>query len=71
MELPSEVMIHNALLGLKGTKGRLLQISPEGYYEVNCVFGDSTHRLMLPIAQTVIIAGEAEEAAGPQLEVER
>jgi hypothetical protein len=35
VELPSEVLIHNELLGLKGTRGTLLQIAANGYYEIN------------------------------------
>ena len=72
MELPAEVLIHNALLGLKGSLGRLLSISPQGYYEANVRFGEKTHRVLLPIAETVIIRRTAEEAeAGEAIEVQR
>jgi hypothetical protein len=71
MELPTDVLVHNEQLGIKGGKGRLLQIGASGYYEVNLGFGDRTHRVLLPVAQTVLIAAEPEEAAAGGLEIER
>lgn len=71
MDLPSEVLIHNPTLGLKGTRGTLLAISEIGYYEVRCELGSRIHRMLLPVAQTALIFGEAEEALEPGLEVER
>ena len=72
MELPAEVLIHNEQLGMKGAPGRLVAVSPHGYYEANCAFGDKVHRVMLPIHSTVLIAREAEEPpAVDALEVER
>jgi len=55
MELPTDVLIHNELLGMKGARGRLLQLGREGYYEVNCQFGDRIHRVLLPVNSTVVI----------------
>lgn len=60
MDLPAEVLIHSTLLGMKGKEGTLLQIHEGGYYEVTCRFGERTHRLLLPIADTALIA-QAEE----------
>ena len=71
MELPAEILIHNALLGMKGTRGTLLQISEGGYYVCNCVFGDKTHRVLLPIGSTVLIVQTPEESFGEVIEVER
>lgn len=72
MELPAEVLIHNEVLGVKGGKGTLLKINPEGFYEVNCQFGERLHRTFLPISGTVLIAREPEAAVGPaDLEIER
>ena len=71
MELPTEILIHNSLLGVKGARGTLLAISPHGYYEVNMKFGERLHRVLLPIETTVLISQEAEEAGATQLEVER
>jgi len=71
MEVPSEVLVHSELLGLKGTRGRLLQISPNGYFEINLKFGDKTHRVLLPVERTVVIAEEPEEVAAKASDVER
>ena len=71
MEIPNEVLIHNELLGLKGARGTLIRIAPEGYYEVNLRFGSNIHRVLLPIEESVVIAAEPEPSAGDQVEVER
>jgi hypothetical protein len=72
MELPAEVMIHNETLGLKGHRGVLLQVSPEGYYEVNCAFGERMHRTLLPIHGTVLIYRNPEAVVeGADMEIER
>ena len=72
MELPAEVLIHNETVGMKGSEGRLLTISPHGYYEANVTFGDRLHRVLLPIESTVVISKEPEEAPTEEgLEIER
>jgi hypothetical protein len=70
MDLPAEVLIHNQLLGAKGSRGTLLAVSPHGFYEVKLTFGKSTHRVLLPIPETAVIfrQPEAEYAA---VEIER
>lgn len=71
MELPIGVLIHNEVLGVKGSRGELLNISPHGYYEVNLKFGEKTHRVLLPIDGTVVIGHEPEVPAAERIEVER
>lgn len=71
MDVPHEVLIHNATLGMKGSVGTLLTISPDGYYEVNCRFGENTHRVLLPIVDTVLISREAEAVFAESEEIER
>jgi len=72
MEIPAEVLIHNELLGLKGARGTVIRIAPEGYYEVNLRFGNNTHRVLLPIVSTIVINAEPEAMAGDAAaEVER
>jgi len=71
MEIPLDVLVHNETLGVKGSRGRLLQIGREGYYEINLYFGEKLHRVLFPVASTVLIAAAAEETAGGGLEVER
>lgn len=70
MELPVKVLVHNETLGVKGSRGDLLSISPQGYYEVNLKFGEKVHRVLLPIGQTVVIAHEAEVGAEERIEIE-
>jgi hypothetical protein len=71
MELHTEVLIHNETLGVTGGKGVLLQISQDGYYEVNCVFGERMHRTLFPIFGTVLISREPEDSTRVDLEIER
>ena len=71
MELPAEVLIHNELLGIKGGKGTLLQVTPDGYYEVNCAFGERVHRTLFPIQGTVLIQRQPEDLTRVDLEIER
>jgi hypothetical protein len=71
MELPAEVMIHNELLGAKGNRGTLLQVSPDGYYEVNFPFGERIHRTLFPIQGTVLIVRQPEDPTRRDLEIER
>ena len=71
MEIPNEVLIHNELLGLKGARGTLIRIAPEGYYEVNLRFGNNTHRVLLPTVASVVISADPEPAVGEQVEIER
>ena len=70
MDLPAQVLIHNASLGMKGTPGTLLRISADGYYELNARFGESVHRLLLPVQETVLISAEAEEVFETGTEIE-
>jgi len=72
MELPAEVRVHNELLGLKGASARLLQVSSDGYYELRLSFGENQHRVLLPVATTVVIAAQPEtQTEGVVSEVER
>ena len=71
MELPAEVLIHNEQLGIKGGRGVLLQVSPHGYYAINCQFGERLHRTFFPIQGTVLIQREPEHSVPSDLDVER
>jgi hypothetical protein len=70
MDVPTDVLIHNTVVGLKGEEGTLLQIG-DGFYEVNCRFGGSVHRVLLPMANTVLIAKEREERFNVVTDIER
>lgn len=71
MELPTKVLVHNEILNIKGSGADLLSISDHGYYEVNLKFGQNVHRVLLPIAATVVINQEPEVTAEERIEVER
>ena len=60
MDLPADVLVVNAAAGMDRTAATLLGIA-DGHYELNARFGDSLHRVLLPIAQTVIILRAQEE----------
>jgi hypothetical protein len=71
MEIPADVLVHNETLNLKGVTARLLRVH-EGYYEMNVQFGGNVHRVLLPVARTVVIQKDPEPASGAdELEVER
>jgi len=70
MEIPSEVLIHNEQLGLKGSRGTVIRIA-DGYYEVNLRFGNNTHRVLLPVTSTILINAEPETVTAGSVEVER
>jgi hypothetical protein len=70
MDVPADVLIHDSMLGLKGEEATLLAIG-DGFYEVNCSFGGSIHRVLLPIAGTVLIAREPEQRFAADLDIER
>lgn len=71
MELPSDVLIHNELLGLKGGRGSLIRVSSEGYFEVNLAFGQNQHRVLLPISSTVVIHQQPEDDVTADFDIER
>jgi hypothetical protein len=71
MELPSEVLVHDQILGLKGARGTVLRISTDGYYEVNLLFGERLHRVLLPVTSTVVIQRDPEERVESDMEIER
>jgi hypothetical protein len=70
MDVPFSVLVHNTVLGMKGEEGTLLAIG-DGFYEVNCRFGGSVHRVLLPVQSTVIIAKEPEERFASDADIER
>lgn len=71
MDLPADVLLHNELLGIKGGKGTLVAVDPQGFYEVKILFGDKTHRVLLPIADSVVIFREPEPQYVIESEIER
>ena len=70
MEVPTKVLVHNELVGMKGTRGQLLAIH-ERFYEVICRFGDKQHRILLPMQSTVLIQSDPEPVPDETVEIER
>jgi hypothetical protein len=58
MELQSQVRVYNEALGVKGAKGRLIQIHDSGYYEIALEVKERYYEAFLPISGTVILAAE-------------
>ena len=58
MDLQTQVRVYNDSLGVKGAKGRLIQIYDSGYYEVALEVKERYYQALLPIAGTVILAAE-------------
>jgi hypothetical protein len=71
MEIPSTVRIYNDVLGIKGSKGRLLDVSPKGHYEVILEINGKQYAAFLPVSTTIIISNEAEPTPAEKIEVER
>ena len=58
MELQSHVRVYNEALGVKGAKGKLVQIHSVGYYEVALEVKERFFEAFLPIDGTVLLAAE-------------
>ena len=71
MDIPMKVYVTNPMAELKKVPGTLLAVSPLGFYEVNIAFGSNTHSMLLPVAETVLLAQEPVLAPPPGFELER
>jgi len=58
MDLQSQVRVYNEALGVKGAKGKLLQIHDHGYYEIALEVKERLYQALLPINGTVLLAAE-------------
>ena len=63
MELPARIVIYCPALELKNKPGRLLAVSPQGYYEVHVDIGEKTHTALLPINSTAIVFADPQPAS--------
>jgi hypothetical protein len=70
IEREAAIKIYNEALGAKGAKARLVRVAPEGYYEVTLESQGKNYTTLLPIATTVVLAGDAEEEVAT-IQVER
>ena len=71
MDLPARVIVFCPTLELKNKPGRLMAVSPHGYYEVWLDFADRTHAVLLPIAGTALISQEPNSTVGEIPDLER
>ena len=58
MDAQSHVRVYNEALGVKGAKGKLLQIHSAGYYEIALEVKERFYQALLPINGTVLLAAE-------------
>ncbi len=70
MDSGDAIRVYNDALGVKGAKGRLLNVKDQGYYEVSLEVKDKMYQAYLPISGTVILAAEAVPES-ESVEVER
>lgn len=63
MDLPARVIIFCPTLELKNKPGRLMAVSPHGYYEIWLDFSDRNHTVMLPISGTALVFADANSSA--------
>jgi hypothetical protein len=66
----SSDLLANLLGGTKAANGKLVRISPDGYYEVTLTLQGGSYTTLLPVAATAIIATKPESDI-PPIEVER
>ena len=58
MDEQSHVRVYNEALGVKGAKGKLLQIHSDGYYEIALEVKERFYQALVPINGTVLLAAE-------------
>jgi hypothetical protein len=71
MELPSKVLVYSQILGLSGTAGTLVDIRPEGCFELRLTSQGKLHAVLLPVTQTGIVFAESEPEVMPEDNIER
>jgi len=71
VDLPAKVIIFCPTLELKNKPGRLMAVSPQGYYEIWLDFADRNHTVLLPIQGTALVVAEPNTATQQLPEIER
>ena len=61
MDIQSHIRVYNEALGVKGAKGKLLQIYSDGYYEVAPEVKERFFQALLPIQGNVLLATDPLE----------
>jgi hypothetical protein len=71
VDIPARVIVFCPTLELKNKPGRLMAVSPQGYYEVWLDFGERNHAVYLPIVNTALVFQEANQATALMPGIER
>jgi hypothetical protein len=71
METPANVLIYFDSISGEPKRGRLLTISPHGYYEVSLQLAGGARRALLPIEHTFLLSSEPEVTIETTVEIER
>ncbi len=71
MDLPARVIIFCPTLEMKNKPGRLVAISPQGYYEVWVDFSDRNHTVLLPVHGTALVFADPNTAPSTMPGIER
>ncbi|MDQ2978839.1 MAG: hypothetical protein M3R62_06435 [Acidobacteriota bacterium] len=71
MDLPARVIIFCPTLELKNKPGRLVAISPNGFYEIWLDFAERNHTVLVPVAGTALVFAEPNTHSQPIPEIER
>ena len=71
MDLPARVIIFCPTLELKNKPGRLVAISPNGFYEIWLDFAERNHTVLLPVQGTALVFSEPNTTGEPVADIER
>jgi hypothetical protein len=71
MDIPTDVLVYIDSIAGEAKRGRLLAVSPHGYYEVNLQTAGGMRRALLPVTKTFVFSTEIEADLGLVTEIER
>ena len=71
MDIPLKVYVTCPMADLKQVPGTLISVSPNGFYEINLIYGSNTHLILLPVVATTLTAQDPVLSPPPSFEVER
>jgi hypothetical protein len=71
VDLPARVIVFCPTLEMKNKPGRLMAISPQGYYEIWVDFSDRNHTVLLPVQGTALVFADPNSTAGTIPGIER
>ena len=71
MELPTKVLVYSQILGLSAMPATLVDIRPEGCFELRLTSQGKLHPVLLPVSQTGIVLAEPEPDVIPEENIER